>query len=432
MVSIKPSGSVKVKSLDSTKLILVVDSDSHIQFLFKALFHKMPVSIESIFADCLDQAQNLLNNKKFDLVIADEQLIPQYRWSAPILWMGDKDDKRKNYLKKPFGIKEIQMKVEKLLYSSSPINIIGPSIRGLLDQIEQIASYDVSVLLTGESGTGKELVAHFIHQNSPRSLRNFTTVHCGAISENLIESEFFGHKKGSFTGAVSDKKGFFEISHAGTLFLDELGDLPLPLQAKLLRAVQDKKIRPVGSSEEYNTDVRIISATNRNLEEMIQKKVFREDLFHRLAVLHFNLPPLRERKEDILVLVERFLEQNKKKYMKPNLKFSPEAFEYLQQYEYPGNIRELANVIEKAVLFSTEEVIVKEDLYFREKQEESNILNFEFPSEGVDLAHVMRQAEKKILSEAIHRSKGNRKKAAQLLKITSRSLKHRIHKYKLA
>ena len=324
------------------------------------------------------------------------------------------------------------MRIERLLCSSSHTEIIGTSIQKLLDQMRQIASYNTPVLLTGESGTGKELFARFIHQNGSRSLKNFTTVHCGAISEHLMESEFFGHKKGSFTGAVSDKKGFFEVSHKGTLFLDELGDLPLNLQAKLLRVVQDKKVRPVGSLEEYEVDVQIISATNHNLEQMIQKQMFREDLFHRLAVIHLNLPPLRERREDVSLLTQYFLEKNKKKYMKQNLHFSQEAFEYLQQYTFPGNIRELENMIEKAVLFSTEDVIYKKDLYPREKKEDSNVLNFEFPSEGMDLTHVMRQAEKQILSEAIHRSKGNREKAAQLLKITPRSLKHRIHKYKLA
>ncbi len=423
-----------MKNVDATKMVLVIDADPHIHSLFKALCHQISIPIELTLADHFDRAKSLLNNKSFHVVIADSALVSQKDWvfSIPILWMGDRYGKDENYIRKPFSITDVKMRIEKLLCSFNNIEIIGSSIQQLLDQMVQVASYDTSILLTGESGTGKELFARFIHQNSKRSLNNFITVHCGAISENLMESEFFGHKKGSFTGAVSDKKGFFEISHKGTLFLDELGDLPLHLQAKLLRVVQDKKVRPVGSLEEYEVDVRIISATNQNLEQMIQKQIFREDLFHRLAVIYLNLPPLRERREDIPLLAQYFLEKNKKNYKKKNLKFSKEAFEYLQEYKYPGNIRELENMIEKAVLFSTGDLIDKKDLSLRENKEASNVLNFAFPSEGMDLIHVMRQAEKQILSEAIHRSKGNREEAAQLLKITPRSLKHRIHKYKLA
>ena len=424
-----------MKNSSAKKLVLVVDADPHIHSLFKVLFQQIPVPVELIFSDHFNQAKNLLSNRNVDVAIVDESLIPRRQWSssASTLWMGDRYNEGDNYIQKPLAIKDLKIKVEQLLHHFSPIEIIGTSLKQLLAQMEKIASYNTPVLLTGESGTGKELFARFIHQKSTRFLQNFTTVHCGAISENLMESEFFGHKKGSFTGAVADKKGFFEVSHKGTLFLDELGDLPLNLQAKLLRAVQDKKVRPVGSLEECEVDVRIISATNQNLERMVQKQMFREDLFHRLAVIHLNLPSLRERKEDIPLLIQYFLEQNQEKYMKPNLRFSEEACEYLQQYTYPGNIRELENMIEKAVLFSTGDVIGKRDLYPKEqKKEDDNILYFEFPSEGMDLTHVMCQAEKQILSEAIHRSKGNREKAAQLLKITPRSLKHRIHKYKLA
>jgi len=414
---------------------LIIDSDPHVHSLFKVLCQQMPVSIELVFLDHAGQVKDFLRNRDVHVVIADETLISYSQWdsSVPVLWMGDRYDESEHYIQKPLSIKVVKAKLEQILCRFGSIKIIGASIQKLLNQMETIACHNTPVLLTGESGTGKELFARFIHQKSSRSLHNFTTVHCGAISEHLMESEFFGHKKGSFTGAVADKKGFFEISHQGALFLDELGDLPLNLQAKLLRVVQDKKVRPVGSLEEYEVDVRIISATNRNLEQMIQKQVFREDLFHRLAIIHLTLPPLRERQEDIPLLVQHFLEKNKEKYKKNNLKFSNEAFEYLKNHSYPGNIRELENMIEKAVLFSGENVIEKKYLYPEEqKEEDNNILHFEFPSEGMDLTRVMCQAEKQILSEAIDRSKGNREKAARLLKITPRSLKHRIHKYKLA
>lgn len=423
--------SVKVKS-GSAKFILVVSADLHIQSVFKALCRSLAVPIELIFADDFDSMENLLKNKSFHLVIVDDVLMSMSQWksSAPVLWIGEKNSE--NYIQKPLSIAQVKMKIQKFLMRSSSMEIIGKSLNPLLTQMEQIAGYDTPVLLTGESGSGKELFARFIHQNSPRALESFTTVHCGAVSEHLMESEFFGHKKGSFTGAVADKKGFFEVSHQGTLFLDELGDLPLNLQAKLLRAIQDKKIRPVGALHEVEVDVRIISATNQNLKQQVQKKIFREDLFHRLAVIHLELPPLRERREDILLLSRYFLEKSKKKYGKESLRFSEGALEYLKQYHYPGNIRELENMIEKAVLFSSEGDIDKADLHLKEEKEDSNRLDFELPAEGVDLTRILRQTEKQILSSAIHRSKGNRENAAKLLKITPRSLKHRIHKYKLA
>ncbi len=423
-----------MKCADSTKNILIVDSDLHIHSVFKALCRQISVPVELTFTDHFDRVEGLLSNKNFHIVIADSSLIPQNEshFFEPVLWIGGGEVRGRHYAAKPLSLKDVKTKIEQLLSSSNDVEIIGgPSIQELLDRMKQIADYTAPVLLTGESGTGKELFARFIHQNSARALSPFTIVHCGAVSENLMESEFFGHKKGSFTGAVSDKKGFFEISNKGTLFLDELGALPLNLQAKLLRAVQDKKVRPLGSLTEYEIDVRIISATHRNLEQMIQKQTFREDLFHRLAVVHLEIPPLRDRMEDLPLLTQYFLEKNKKKYMKENMQFSETALEYLKQYSYPGNIRELENMIEKAVLFAEGDRVCEIEC-LKNRKEESNVLDLAFPSEGMDLTYVMRQAEKRILSEAIHRARGNREKAARLLKITPRSLKHRIHKYKLA
>ena len=430
MRAIPLNRSVKVESGD-TKFVLIVSADLHIQSVFKALCRSLSIPIKLTFADDFYSMENMLKNKSFHLVIVDDALVSHSQWkfSAPVLWMGEQDSE--DYIQKPLSVARAKMKIQKLLLRPGSVEIIGVSLQSLLTQMEQIAGYDTPVLLTGESGSGKELFARFIHQNSPRALKNFTTVHCGAVSEHLMESEFFGHKKGSFTGAVADKKGFFENSHQGTLFLDELGDLPLNLQAKLLRAVQDQKIRPVGALQEIEVDVRIISATNQHLKQKVQKKIFREDLFHRLAVIHLELPPLRERKEDISLLSHYFLEKSKNKYGKENLRFSGEALEYLKQYHYPGNIRELENMIEKAVLFSAGD-IGKTDLNPEKTKEDSHRLDFEMPAEGVDLTRILRQTEKQILSSAIHRSKGNRENAAKLLKITPRSLKHRIHKYKLA
>src|SRR5207237_9550613 len=227
----------------------------------------------------------------------------------------------------------------------------------LLSQARRVAASDASVCIFGASGTGKELLARAIQRASPRAQAPFVAVNCGAIPEGLLESELFGHKKGSFTGAVADRRGLFQAAQAGTLFLDEVGDMPLPLQVKLLRALEERKVRPVGSHEQYDVDVRVISATHRKLEEKIQAGEFREDLYARLNVVKLYIPALAERREDIPLLANHFLSRLAERYRRGTLSFSPEAMQLLVSAPWPGNVRQLLNVIEQAVALAPTEVM---------------------------------------------------------------------------
>ena len=275
------------------------------------------------------------------------------------------------YLTKPFDSKELLQQVEKAVSLSggrtdkveseaewrSEIITRSLALESILGKAKLVAGSDASVLVRGESGTGKEMLARAIHRASPRCEKPFVAINCGAIPEQLLESELFGHTKGSFTGAARDYKGLFQAAEGGTVFLDEIGDMPLPLQVKLLRVLQDKEIRPVGTTQSIAVDVRIISATHRNLEEAIKAGTFREDLYYRLNVVSFGLPALSERREDIPVLATHFLNQLAERYKKSLNGFASEAMEILVKSAWPGNVRELYNVVEQAVALSTTSII---------------------------------------------------------------------------
>ncbi|MGD8716645.1 MAG: sigma-54 dependent transcriptional regulator, partial [Desulfobacterales bacterium] len=242
--------------------------------------------------------------------------------------------------------------------------IVGnsPAMRHIYQLIRQVAKTTTNVLITGESGTGKELIARAIHQESKRSDNAFVVINCGGIPESLMESELFGHKKGAFTGATQDKKGLFEIAHKGTIFLDEIGELTLPIQVKLLRAVQEKVFKPVGGNEDISVDIRIISATNKNLEKEVIAGNFREDLFYRLNVIEIKVPPLRDRKTDLRALAQHFLEKYSREMGKEITKFSSYAIDLLNKYDFPGNIRELENLLERSVALSTTNIVLPDSL----------------------------------------------------------------------
>jgi two-component system response regulator GlrR len=274
-----------------------------------------------------------------------------------------------SFLTKPFEPKVLLDTVAQAMRLSSPPGT-GPAeewsaeiitrssgMQDLLAQARRVAASDASVCIFGQSGTGKELLARAIHRASPRREAPFVAVNCGAIPEGLLESELFGHKKGSFTGAVSDRRGLFQAAQGGTLFLDEVGDMPLPLQVKLLRALEERKIRPVGSHESFDVDVRVISATHRKLEERIASGEFREDLFYRLNVVKLYIPALAERREDIPLLANHFLTRLAERYRRGSLSFSPEAMQLLVSASWPGNVRQLLNVIEQAVALAPTEVM---------------------------------------------------------------------------
>jgi len=314
--------------------------------------------------------------------------------------------------------------------------IVGssPAMRHIYKLIEQVAKTKTNVLITGESGTGKEVIAKAIHQESDRSEQPFMVINCGGIPETLMESELFGHKKGAFTGATHDKKGLFEIAHKGTVFLDEIGELSLPIQVKLLRAVQEKMFMPVGGNEDISVDIRIISATNKSLEEEVIAGNFREDLFYRLNVIEIKVPPLRERKADLRPLAQHFLEKYSTEMDKEITKFSSYAIELLKKYDFPGNIRELENLLERSVALSTTNIILPDSLalslHKRRWIEGFKDRRFDLDevARGVSLDSILEEIERGYLKKALDCSNGNKNKASELLGISFRSLRYRLDK----
>lgn len=321
--------------------------------------------------------------------------------------------------------------------------ILGQSkpVRDLLAMIERVAKSQTNVLVVGESGTGKELVARRIHEDSPLKDRPFVAVNCGAIPENLIESEMFGHRKGSFTGAVSEKEGLFEAAHRGTLFLDEVGELPMGMQVKMLRAIQERVFKKVGGTEDITVDLRIIAATNRDLGKMVTQGKFREDLYYRLNVIMIRTPPLRERVEDIELLAHAFLKRYATKQGKPVAGFEPNTMEVLKSYSWPGNIRELENTLERAVTLEQgprisvqslpATVVSKIALGDSEKPPSEFLISLpkhDFSKSPVDLEAVLGKVEAVYLTAALQHSGGVKKKAADLLGITFRSMRYRLKK----
>ena len=315
-------------------------------------------------------------------------------------------------------------------------NIVGNSPRMLhiYEMIRQVARTRSSVLITGESGTGKELIARSIHEQSDRVQEPFVTINCGGIPENLLESEFFGHRKGAFTGASSDKQGLMEIAHKGTLFLDEVGELSVPMQVKLLRAVQERVFRPVGGTRDVTVDIRIVSATNKKLEDEVIAGNFREDLFYRLNVIEIKVPPLRERKTDLLPLAQHFLEKYSRELGKQVTKFSSYAIDLLKKYDFPGNIRELENLIERSVALSNTNILLPDSLAMsiHKKRWIEGVSNRRFDldevAHGVALDEILETIERAYIEKALSCAQGNKNKAAELLGISLRSFRYRIDK----
>src|SRR6266702_1511894 len=318
-------------------------------------------------------------------------------------------------------------------------NIIGqsPKMRAIFDLIQTVAPQTSRVLITGESGTGKELVARAIHENSLRAQAPFITINCGAFPETLLESELFGYMKGSFTGANENRQGLFQAAHGGTLFLDEIGNMSLTMQVKLYRVLQEGKVRPIGSTEESDVDVRIIAATNKDFEKEIAEGRFREDLYYRLSVIPIQVPPLRERREDIPLLARHFLETFRKTMEKPIVAISPEAMTRLESYEWPGNVRELENTMERAVALEAGSEISLKVLpdriagYSGTSAGELGARAANFPAEGVDFEQEIAEAERRYLRAALEKAGGVRTRASELLKISYRSFRHYAKKHNL-
>ncbi|WP_457754778.1 sigma-54-dependent transcriptional regulator [Thermovibrio ammonificans] len=338
-----------------------------------------------------------------------------------------------DYVEKPFQIDELRILIRnvtdkiKLKKNKEEVpGLLGRSaaVERLKETIKKIAPYDVNVLILGESGTGKEVVARAIHQLSPRKDKPFVAINCAALPPELLESELFGYKKGAFTGATSDKKGLIEKADGGTLFLDEIGDMPLPLQAKLLRFLETKKFIPLGSTEEKSVDVRIVSATNKDLKEEIKRGNFREDLYYRLATIVVELPPLRERREDIPILVEHFAREFASKYGKQVKRISSGFIEYLMSLPLEGNVRELRNIVEREVILMDGGVLGAG----HSSGSLGSVASVKIPDEGVDLKKLLQEIERSYLLAALEKAGGKKKKAAELLGLTFREFRYRFGK----
>ncbi len=353
-----------------------------------------------------------------------------------------------DYLSKPIDLDELDLMIGRIIenknlksenellktqlqekHKMSSIISQSSKMEEVLSVATRVADSKASVLITGENGTGKEVLAKSIHFLSGRKDKPFVAINIPALSENLLESELFGHEKGSFTGADKMKKGRFELADGGTLFLDEVGDIPPATQVKLLRVLQEHKFERVGGTEMIESDVRIIAATNQDLEKKIKEGTFREDLFYRLNVVSINIPALRERKDDILPLVENFLEKYSKENSRKDLEFSKEAIDLLMKYNFPGNVRELENIVERAVVLTRGSVITVDDLPLNIKgfKEEKSLA----PSGEGTLTEQVETLEKKLIFDALQNSGGNQTKAGKMLGLTERNLRYKLKKYNI-
>jgi DNA-binding NtrC family response regulator len=358
------------------------------------------------------------------------------------------------YLEKPFNLEELETHVKRGLehqalqsksFRSKPCiknrallnNIIGESEKmlSLFEMVEKVATSDSTVLIQGESGTGKELVARAIHDLSNRASKNFVAVNCAAIPDELLESELFGHVKGSFTGAVATRIGRFEMADKGTLFLDEIGDMKANLQVKLLRVLQSRELEPVGATRSKKVDVRIIAATNQNLDQMVVSKAFREDLYYRLSVIPIILPPLREREADIGLLLNSFLEKFNKSKQRKVQGFDKQVMEILTNYEWPGNVRELENLVERLVIIKGSGVLTFQDLpeKYRGGRAAAAVQGEQMtlPADGFCLNSAVEEFENRLILQALEKSGGNKKEAAELLNLKRTTLIEKLKKKKL-
>src|ERR1700731_2024725 len=409
--------------------ILVVDDEKSIGELLEITFRKEGHRVEVVHS--VEAAKRKLESQIFDIIISDVRM-PGERGVGLLKFAKEVSESLK--WKKEAGY--LRRELRRL---TGLDNIIGqsPNMRAIFDMIQTVAPQTSRVLITGESGTGKELVARAIHENSVRAQAPFITINCGAFPETLLESELFGYMKGAFTGANENRQGLFQAAHGGTLFMDEIGNMSLTMQVKLYRVLQEGKVRPIGSTEESDVDVRIIAATNKEFEKEIAEGRFREDLYYRLSVIPIQVPPLRERREDIPLLARHFLEKFRKTMEKPIEAILPEAMTRLESYDWPGNVRELQNTVERAVALETGREISLKVLPDRiAGYSQSSIGAPEgraagFPVDGLDFEKEIAAAERRYLQAALEKAGGVRTRASELLKISYRSFRHYAKKHNL-
>ncbi len=440
--------------------ILIVDDEKSLREILEILFSNEGFNV--FVAKNIAEAKNILSNNKIDILLSDLVLgkesgldlvrfiydnalgIPSVlitAYASPETAMESIKLGVVDYISKPFDNDELVKMVKNIVckdcdkrYPSELNDIIGKSsfIDDLKQKIVDIASGDSSVLITGESGTGKELVARSIHNLSKRKNKPFIPINCGAIPADIVESELFGYKKGAFTGAYADKKGLFEMASGGTVFLDEITELPLNMQVKLLRVLQERKVMKVGSSEEVDVDIRVISATNKEIEKEVQEGRFRSDLYYRINVVQLELKPLRERIEDIEPLAKFFLEKFSKQMGKNIKEISYPVMELLKSYDYKGNVRELQNIIERGVALEKSDRLLPSSIlgYFSKKvTDDDDILPEVKLDNPIDLEKVLETVEKKYITTALQLTSNNQSKAAKLLGISLRILRYKMEKY---
>ena len=460
------------------KNILVVEDEKSMRDLLGLMLRKEGYSVRT--ADSALQAQQMVESgDSFDLVISDVSmpgmsgldLLREIRRLAPetavviMTAYGTKqtaiealNEGASYYVEKPFDLDEMKVVVDKTLRQTELFaeneglreqnrdlrkelrgnfeGLIGrsPKMKSIFELIERVAGTNSTIMISGESGTGKELIARAVHYNSGRRERPFVSINCGALPDELLESELFGHMKGSFTGATDTKKGLFEVATGGTIFLDEIGETSSAMQIKLLRVLQERRIRRVGGTEEIDVDVRVITATNQDLDQMVREKQFREDLFYRINVIAICMPALREKRDDIRALAEHFLDKYRERVGKSiSGGFSQQALECLEQHHWPGNVRQLENVVERAVALETSEEIRAESLpaAVRRKGGQSVADPIVIPATGLDLEQHLEDRRRGYMQEALDRTGSVQTHAAELLGMTFRSFRYFAKKYGL-
>jgi two-component system response regulator PilR (NtrC family) len=455
--------------------LLVVDDDLSMREMLEVMLTPEGYDVE--YAEDGVKAIQMLKAKEYDLILCDIRMEPvgglevlreaKGRLPQTVVIMISAyattetaveamKEGAYDYIPKPFNVDEVKQTIRDALdrrtleFEKEALDaqlkktfhfgrIVGnsPAMMKIYNAINQVADTRTNLLITGESGTGKELIAQAMHENSARKDKLFTVIHCGGIPETLMESELFGHRKGAFTGAIDHKKGLFEVSDGGTVFLDEVAELTPGVQVKILRVVQEKAFKPVGETRDVEVDVRIICATNKNLEDEVIAGNFREDLYYRLNVIHIDVPPLRERREDLSALAQHFLEKYAREMDKSIHKLSSYALDMLARYDFPGNIRELENMIERSVALETTNVILPESLalstYKRAAKapKEGELFDFDIPPTGLDLDAVLADVERRYLVRALEMAGGVKQKAAEVLGMSLEAFRYRFDKHQL-
>ena len=439
-------------------IALIVDDEPDIRELLDITLSRM--DIETKCAENINQAKDLLSNNNFDLCLTDMRLpdgngielikyIQENVSRLPVAMITAHGNMEYaiealksgafDFVSKPVDINILRNLVNTALKLSDSQaddedqeqdGLLGKSyaIEETRKKIKKLSRSQAPVYIHGESGVGKELVAKLIHEHGPRTDNNFVPVNCGAIPAELMESEFFGHKKGSFTGATADKQGLFQAADGGTLFLDEVADLPLAMQVKLLRAIQEKAVRPIGSQQEIPVNVRILSATHKNLAELTEKAEFRQDLYYRINVIELEVPSLRERPEDISILARYFLQKIADEWQTEPPTLDNDSLNALNEYSFPGNVRELENILERAMTLHEDQIITQADLQLPDSSNKNSSEDEDVSLDQNLLDPTLLQKEKEVIEQALEKTKYNKTAAAKLLGISFRALRYRIKK----